>query len=114
LTGSAALASAAKKPDTSSFAMPRQSLLRATKNVLIFKKQSRCHQGYEPQLGNERENTVARAQLAAKSGHNHKRIHKYCHAEHLSPLTSRLSMYLTILGFLAEASLMVWLISIHT
>jgi hypothetical protein len=28
----------------------------------------------------------------------------------LSPLASRLSMYLTILGFLAEASLMIWLI----
>ena len=32
------------------------------------KKQGRRHKGYEPPLSNERENTVARAQLAAKSG----------------------------------------------
>jgi hypothetical protein len=39
----------------------RQSLLRPIENVLIFKKQSRRHQGYELPLGNERENTIARA-----------------------------------------------------
>jgi hypothetical protein len=50
----------------------RQSLLRPIENVLIFKKQGHRHKGYEQPLGNEREHTIARAELAAKSGYNHR------------------------------------------
>jgi hypothetical protein len=39
----------------------RQALLRPIENVLIFKKQSRRHQGDKPPFSNERENAIARA-----------------------------------------------------